>query len=79
MEYPKWKHHAKHGAKLVKSHDDYKALGDGWGDDSAVWRPHLLKADGEEIKSEKVDEILSEVSEESKPKKGRKASKEAGL
>jgi hypothetical protein len=43
MEYPRWRHHAKHGGKLVNSEEESKALGEGWGDDSSVWRGHLLR------------------------------------
>ena len=54
MDFPKWKHHAEHGGKLVKSKEDFEALGEGWGDDSSVWRPHLLpKGSVEELPVEK--------------------------
>jgi hypothetical protein len=64
MSYPKWKHHAKHGQKLVESHEEFEALGEGWGDESHVWRQHLLEKP--ELSETKVDEVLSEIE---KPKK----------
>jgi hypothetical protein len=67
--YPRWKHHAEHGAKLVQSKEHEESLGEGWSDDSAVWRPHLLKKDVEV----EIHEQLAQVpNEDQKPKRGRK-------
>lgn len=64
IEYPRWKHHPKHGGKLVKSEEEEKSLGEEWGDDSSVWRQHLVKKeDAQEFESEEVLESV-EKSEE---------------
>ena len=75
MDYPKWKHHKEHKAKLVQSEEHFKSLGEGWGDDSSVWRPHLIKP--EFVSEEKADAILAEVAEKPKAKAGRPKSEKA--
>lgn len=84
MSYPIWKHHAVHGEVLVRSKEEHAALGDGWSDDSSVWRKHLLQDAANEIAAEEIIEPVAEVKEEKveeiaevKPvkKAGKKASK----
>ena len=79
--FPIWKHHAIHKDKLVKSQEHLNSLGEGWGDDSSVWRTELVEKDHDEIETIKVeDDQLSMEVEESKPKHGKKhASKKIGV
>lgn len=35
MDYPKWKYHAEHGARLVQNATEEAALGQGWWDSPA--------------------------------------------
>jgi len=71
MSYPKWKHHAKHGAKLVQSEEHLESLGEGWGDDSLAWRPHLARPD-EHVPEAKDPDDVQVPSEPAKPKPARK-------
>jgi hypothetical protein len=75
IEYPRWKHHPKHGGKLVHSEDEAKTLGKEWGDDSSVWRPHLIRKDpAPEVKVDAVLESVEkaeEIVEQVKAKPGR--------
>lgn len=80
MSYPIWKHHAEHGEILVRSKEEHAALGEGWGDDSSVWRKHLLQDAANEAIVESVAEVKEEKVEEiaevkSSKKAGKKASK----
>lgn len=70
MTYPIWKHHAQHGEILVRSKEELAALGEGWGDDSSVWRSHLLEVEAVEVKEmeEKVEEIAKENKKAAKSK-----------
>lgn len=82
-EYPRWVHHAKQGGKLVHNKEQEKALGEGWGDDSSVWRPHLIRDDvyeGDVVEEAKADEVLVKAvekaeaqAEQAKKKPGRPA------
>ena len=72
MEYPRWKHHKEHKDKLVHSEDQLKSLGEGWGDDSSVWRPHLVKKDDEQI-FEKAEDPPVHTEDAQKQKPGRKS------
>lgn len=64
MIYPIWKHHAQHGAVLVRTKEEHAALGEGWSDDSSVWRKHLLQDAANEVMAEEIIEAVTEVKEE---------------
>lgn len=59
--YPIWKHHKEYGARLIPNEEHLNALGEGWSDDSSVWRPHLLK-----------EELPQESEAEAPKQKGKK-------
>ena len=64
MSYPIWTHHAVHGGVLVRTKEELAALGEGWGDDSAVWRKHLLQDAANEVMAEEIIEPVAEVKDE---------------
>lgn len=82
MHFPIWKHHAEHGEKLVKTQEELASLGEGWSDDSGVWRKHLLtESKAVEVVAEVIEEKLEEQKVEeiaevkASKKSGKKASK----
>lgn len=71
--YPRWVHHKELKGMLVSSKAEQEALGDGWGEDSAVWR-EVPEEKAEEIAKEEIPEASGVVAEEPK-QKGKKARK----
>lgn len=55
--YPRWVHHKEHKDKLVKSAQEREALGEGWGDDSSVWRSQESEKKDEVQQDEQIESI----------------------
>lgn len=74
--FPRWVHHKEHKDKLVHSAQDLKSLGEGWGNDSSVWREKSESIAIEELQGAEVAQLPAPAIEEQKkmPKKGKQKS-----